>query len=408
MNPAGVHPLALWSLSLAYFMLGTASIAVVGLVHPMSADLSVSKPAIASLVTVFALTFALAAPLVQVAAGRLPRRSLLLGGLATLAAGCLGSAWAPDYPTLVAARVLMALGACAVGPVASSLGAGLVPADRQGHALSVVFGGMTIATVLGLPLVTALSRVWGWRAMFAGLAAASLLVALAIALLVRDRRPSAPVTLASFAQVFARPAATWAIAMAMGYMAAQFAMYALVAVYLQDRFGVPAPALPLAFLLAGVSSVIGNLAAGRMGDRLGASRTLAITVTALAGTFLVVPALPPGAAIGMAAFAGWSLIGMAFYAPQQKRLIALAPDLRNLLLAMNASALYIGMSLGSAAAAQVARTAGVRWLPLLAVAFLCLTLAAFARSRRAERRTGVDPGAAAGAAAHPPPGSDDR
>lgn len=386
MTPTAVHPLALWSLSLAYFMLGTASIAVVGLVHPMSATLGVSKPAIASLVTVFALTFAFAAPLVQVLAGRLPRRTLLLAGLTILAAGCLGSAWAPDYPSIVAARVVMALGACAVGPVASSLGAGLVAPERQGHALAVVFGGMTIATVLGLPLVTALAGLWGWRACFVGLGVTCLVIALAIAILVRDRRPSDPVTLASFTQVLARPAATWAIAMAMGYMAAQFAMYALVAVYLQERFGVPAPALPLAFLLAGVSSVIGNLVAGRLGDRIGAGRTQAITVLALAGAFLVARLLPAGPSIGLAAFAGWSLIGMAFYAPQQKRLITLAPELRNLLLAMNASALYIGMSLGSAAAGLVYRTLGVQALPLLAVGFLVLTLAAFGRSRRAERR----------------------
>ena len=93
--PPAHTALGLWSLSLAYFAMGTASIAVVGLVNGMAADLGVSKPDIAVLITVFALTFALAAPLLQVAAGSLPRRTLLLGGLTVLAAGCLLSAWAP-------------------------------------------------------------------------------------------------------------------------------------------------------------------------------------------------------------------------------------------------------------------------------------------------------------------------
>ena len=142
---------ALWALALAYFTMGTSSIAVVGLVSNMAADLRVSKPDVAVLITVFAITFALAAPLLQVAAGSLARRTLLLGGLVVMAAGCALSALAPTYGGVVAARVLMALGAAAVGPVASSLGAGLVPPERQGQALAVVFGGMTLASVLGLP-----------------------------------------------------------------------------------------------------------------------------------------------------------------------------------------------------------------------------------------------------------------
>ncbi|NDG39039.1 MAG: MFS transporter, partial [Betaproteobacteria bacterium] len=147
--------LGLWSLSLAYFSMGTSSIAVVGLVNNMAADLGVSKPDVAVLITVFALTFALAAPLLQVAAGSLQRRTLLLGGLVVLATGCLLSAIAPSYAGVVAARVLMALGAAAVGPVASGLGAGLVPPERQGQALAVVFGGMTLTSSA---IVSAVSR----------------------------------------------------------------------------------------------------------------------------------------------------------------------------------------------------------------------------------------------------------
>ncbi len=160
---AAPKTLGLWSLSMAYFVMGTSSIAVVGLVNNMAADLQVSKPDVAVLITVFALTFALAAPLLQVAAGSLPRRSLLLGGLVVMASGCLLSALAPSYGGVVAARVLMALGAAAVGPVASGLGAGLVPPERQGHALAVVFGGMTLASVLGLPLTAWLGAQLGWR-----------------------------------------------------------------------------------------------------------------------------------------------------------------------------------------------------------------------------------------------------
>ena len=383
--PPAHTALGLWSLSLAYFAMGTASIAVVGLVNGMAADLGVSKPDIAVLITVFALTFALAAPLLQVAAGSLPRRTLLLGGLTVLAAGCLLSAWAPTYGGVLAARVLMALGAAAVGPVASSLGAGLVPPERQGHALAVVFGGMSLASVLGLPLTSWLGAMLGWRAMFGGLALLSLLTALTIALLVRDRRGAPGISLASFGQVFRQRAVAWAVVMSVCHMCAQFSLFALVAPFLQDRFGVTPGLLSLALLVGGLSGVAGNLLAGRLGDRLGATRSLQLSVIGMAlasGALLVLPAVPW---VGMVAYGFWSMSGMSFYAPQQKRLIGLAPDLRNLLLALNASALYVGMSLGAAAGSQAWLHLGPGSLPAVALVFVAGSMASFTRSRRAER-----------------------
>jgi MFS transporter, DHA1 family, inner membrane transport protein len=386
-QPAGpAHTaLGLWSLCLAYFVMGTASIAVVGLVHNMAADLGVSKPDIAVLITVFALTFALAAPLLQVVSGSLPRRTLLLCGLSVMATGCLLSAMAPTYAGVVAARVLMALGAAAVGPVASGLGAGLVPPERQGHALAVVFGGMTLASVLGLPLTSWLGALLGWRSMYGGLALLSLLTAGTIALLVSDRRAAPGISLASVGQVFRQRATAWSVAMSVCHMAAQFALFALVAPFLQERYGVAPGLLSFALLVGGISGVAGNLLAGRLGDRLGASRSLRLTVIGMAcasGALLVLPGLPW---LGIAAYGFWSMSGMSFYAPQQKRLIGLAPELRNLLLALNASALYVGMSLGAAAGSRAWLHLGPWSLPAVALAFIGCSMATFWLSRRAER-----------------------
>ena len=386
-RPARTSP-GLWSLSLAYFVMGTSSIAVVGLVNNMAADLGVSKPDIAVLITVFAITFALAAPLLQVAAGSLPRRTLLLGGLGVMAAGCLLSAAAPAYGGVVAARVLMALGAAAVGPVASSLGAGLVPPERQGQALAVVFGGMTLASVLGLPLTAWLGALLGWRWMFGGLGLLGLLTALTIALLVGDRRAAPATSLASFGRVFRQRAAAWSVVMSVCHMAAQFSLFALVAPFLQERFGVSPGALSLALLVGGMSGVAGNLLAGRLGDRLGAPLSLRLSVIGMAcgsTALLLLPGLP---AWGMVAYGFWSMSGMSFYAPQQKRLIGLAPDLRNLLLAINASALYVGMSLGAAAGSQAWLHLGPGSLPAVALGFIACSLASLLLSRRAELGVG--------------------
>jgi DHA1 family inner membrane transport protein len=167
-------------------------------------------------------------------------------------------------------------------------------------------------------------------------------------------------------------------------MAAQFSLFALVAPFLQERFGVSAGQLSIALLVGGLSGVAGNLLAGRFGDRLGAPRSVQISVISMACAGAVMLLLPGLPWLGIAAYAFWSMSGMSFYAPQQKRLIGLAPDLRNLLLAINASALYVGMSLGAAAGSQAWLHLGPWALPAVALVFLAFSMASFLMSRRAE------------------------
>jgi DHA1 family inner membrane transport protein len=243
---------------------------------------------------------------------------------------------------------------------------------------------MTLASVLGLPLTSWLGVLLGWRLMFGALALLGLGTALTIGLLVRDRQPAPAISLASFGQVFRQPAAAWAVAMSVCHMSAQFSLFALVAPFLQERFGVGPGQLSLALLLGGMSGVAGNLLAGRLGDRLGAARSLQVSVVGMGCAAVALLLLPGLAWLGLAAYCAWSLAGMGFYAPQQKRLIGLAPDLRNLLLALNASALYIGMAVGSAAGSQAWLHLGPWSLPAVALAFTGCSLATFLLSRRAE------------------------
>lgn len=140
--------LGLLSLAAAYFTLGVGSLAVIGLVEPMSRALAATPAGIANLVTAFALTFAVCAPLAQVVLGHWPRRRLLLAGLAIMSVSAALGALVSDYWVVLATRVTMGAGAAMVGPMASAIGAGLVVPQQQGRALSVVFSGMTLGSFL--------------------------------------------------------------------------------------------------------------------------------------------------------------------------------------------------------------------------------------------------------------------
>ena len=129
----------------------------------MAAELQTSPGAIANLLTVFALTFAVAAPLSQVLLGQFPRRTLLLAGLTVMSLASIAGALAWSYSLLFTTRLVMGIGAATVGPMALAVAAGLTPPQQQGRALAITFSGMMLATVLGVPATAWLGGVVGWR-----------------------------------------------------------------------------------------------------------------------------------------------------------------------------------------------------------------------------------------------------
>lgn len=385
--PPNRHPgHALAALSAAYFILGTGSLAVIGLIEPISAQWQVSHAAVAQLVTVFALAFAVLAPAVQVAAARLSRRTLIVAGLLTMAIGLLGTALAPNLAAAIVFRVLTAGGAAAVGPVASSLGSSLVPANRQAQALSTVFAGMTIATVIGVPLSAWLGHLLSWHWVFVILAGAAALCAGAVRYWVVDASAGAAVRPRDLLSVVLRPASRWAFGATLGQMAAQFATYTLIAIVLRERFNASQAQVSAALMVFGVGGVAANALIGRIGDKLSSETLIRTSLAALAAVFAALLVAPAQMLLAFALVAAWSLVATLFMVPQQKRLIALAPTQRGLLLAVNASALYLGMSLGTMVGSAAHELLGVRSLPLASLVLVGLAALSHLLSVRAVRQ----------------------
>jgi DHA1 family inner membrane transport protein len=371
---------ALVSLAFAYFILGTGSLAVVGLVQPMAAALEVTPAEVANLVTAFALAFAVTAPLAQVVFGRHPRRTLLLTGLCIMSLAALAGALATAYWVLLVSRVAAGIGAAMVGPMASAIGAGLVPPERQGRALAIVFGGMTLAVVLAVPMAAWLGVLVGWRAVLVLLMALGIVAAAGVLWKVHDRSRGVTVNLRALFGVVVHRQAGFSVATTLLQMAAMFATYALIVPYLSERMAV-GPGGMVVLLAYGVGGIAGNLLAGGLTDRLGADRTVLTSLAVLAATFVALWVLPASLALVLPLFVIWSTAGTLFQAPQQKRLVDIDPSRRSLLLATNASALYLGMSLGAFLAGVVHRSAGSAALPIASLTLMALAIASYLSSR---------------------------
>jgi DHA1 family inner membrane transport protein len=370
-------------LAVAYFTLGTGSLAVVGLLEPMARAFDVHAADVAQLVTVFAATFAVAAPTFQIAFSRWPRRSILLWGLALLGIGSLAAGLAPTFRWAILARVVMAIGAAAVGPMASTLAATMVAAEEQARALSFVFGGLIFSTVLGVPLATWAGHVLSWQGVFITLAALALACIPAAARFVTDRSAGQPVAARSITSLLGRPPIAWSVLATALQSAAQFASYTLIAVLLTVRYALAPAHVSVALLLFGIGGVSGNLLGGRLGDRVRPILLLTLALAGMGATFIALALAPRNPVAGVALLVAWAVLAMLFQAPQQKRLLALAPGFAGLVLALNSAAMYLGMSLGSWIGAGTFRRWGVEALPVASVFLMAVAMMALGLSRRA-------------------------
>lgn len=377
---------ALAALGGAYFTLAVASLSVVGLLGPMAQGLSVSKSAIAYLVTAFALTYAVAAPALQMLVGHLDRRTLILTGLCAIAAGAVVNAAADTYEVTLAGRFIMAVGASVVGPMSSAAGAALVPPERRGAALGAVFAGLTIASVIGVPLTAFSGAMIGWRATLVLIAAVALAIALAVAATVprgsRGVRASFGAVTGTLGDRMLGPA----LLVTLFQMAGQFTTYAVITAYTVARFGIDESMVPLVLFLYGIGGIVGNVIATRLVDMIGPDRLILTSLVSTAVLFLVIQFLPADPWTGIPLFFFWSVAGMLLYAPQQARLVGLAPQAGNLLLALNASGLYLGMAGGALLSGVLYDMSGPRHLALGSAVLMLMATGAFIHSRRAVRR----------------------
>lgn len=377
----------LLSLASAYFVLGVSSLAIVGLVPPIARDLGVAPASVAFLVTAFALTYAIASPISQILVGHWDRRRLIMTGLGLMALGLAGSGLAPDYATLFFARMVMAVGAVLVGPMASATAASLAQPAQRGAALGTVFGGMTMATVIGVPTSGWMGSAVGWRETMGLLAllavAGAAWVRLAVPGHSRGQRSTPADILALLSE---RPVAA-ALGVGLFQIAAQFATYALVGAYLAENFAVPPALIPLALALFGIGGVVGNAVATRLLLRIAPARMVGIGLCALAAVmlaFILAPMLAsPGAWLALVLMLAWSVAGVSPMASGQAWLIQLAPG--NLVLALNAAGMYVGIAGGSAVSGLTHALVGSWAMPLASLAVVGLAGLSYRIARRGMR-----------------------
>lgn len=347
--PRGLVPV----LSAANFVIGTGAFMVIGALGPIARGLDLSPAQAGWILTSYALAYAVLSPLLVALTGGIGRRRVMCAGLVLFALGAGATALAPSMEALLAARVLAAAGAGLTTPVTAAVAAALAPPAERGRALALVFMGITVAGVIGVPAGAWIAYGPGWRAAF-GLVA---LLSAAGALLLWLRVPAGlrfqPVTLRDLGAVLGAPRLMLAITFTATFLGAIYVPYTYLAPLLEARMGLGRGGVTAALALCGVGAVCGNLAGGWLADRLGAARTLAILAAAQVALMPLLSLLPLPLPAALGLLVAWNAAGFAFNAGQQLRLVALAGAMAPVAFALNAACIYLGAALGSALGAGV-------------------------------------------------------
>ncbi len=340
-------------LAVGAFAIGTESYVIVGLLPDLASDLHVSVPLAGQLITVFALAYAFGSPLLAVATAQMERKRLLLISLAAFAVFNIGAALARDYGSLLAARIGLALAAGTFMPAASAYAVAVTSEERRGRALSIIYTGLTVATVIGVPVGVLAGEHFGWRFTFVGVAALATVALAGLALTLSPVRSSARVSLRERIAIARRPDILGALVVTVVVLTGAFSIYSYLTSFLQQTTGLSGSAVAGVLFLFGVGSAIGNLVSGTASDRFGPVRVILVVLSALVLLFVALTltgtllAPTAGRWVIVPLVALWGLVGWSFPSAQQTRIVAMEPRLAPITLSLNASAIYFGVSLGA-------------------------------------------------------------
>ncbi len=384
-------PLALFALTLSAFAIGTTEFVIVGLLPTIASQLQVTLPSAGLLVSLYALGVAIGAPLLTAVTGKLPRKWLLVGLMALFTLGNLLAWQAPDYGTLILARVLTGLAHGVFFSIGSTIATSLVPKEKAASAIAIMFTGLTVALVTGVPLGTWIGQLFGWRETFLVVSALGLIACVGSYCLIPANLPrGATASLRDQLVVLTQPALLRVYAKtALGYGGA-FTAFTFLAPILQQVSGFSASSISLILLVYGVSVAVGNIWGGKLADRKGAIPALKILFSGLAAILLALTFTASHPLLVVLTVLVWG--GFAFgNVPALQVLVVQeaerhAPKAVDVASGLNIAAFNIGIAIGSVVGGVVVEHLGLMHTPwvgaLIVVAALGLTLVSERRQRR--------------------------
>lgn len=361
-------PLALFALSISAFAIGTTEFVIVGLIPTIAADLQVSLPSAGLLVSLYALGVAIGAPVLTALTGRMPRKTLLIGLMVLFTLGNLLAWKAPGYTSLMTARVLTGLAHGVFFSIGSTLATSLVPKEKAASAIAIMFTGLTVALVTGVPLGTFIGQHFGWHETFLAVSLLGIVALIGSLIFVPNGlKHTPPASIARQLTILKQPRLLMVYAKtALGY-GGNFVAFTFLAPILQQVSGFSAGAVTWVMLIYGVSVAAGNLWGGRLADRMGPIKALQIIFLLLAAVLAVFSFTAHSPILALITVLFWGAVafgnvpGLQVYVVQQAE--RYAPHAVDVASGLNIAAFNLGIAGGAWVGGMVVENYGLMVTP---------------------------------------------
>lgn len=386
---SGRMPLALLILTLSAFAIGTSEFVVMGLLPDVAKSFTVSIPTAGWLVTGYALGVAIGGPIMALITARMPRKRSLLMLMTIFAVGNALCAIAPTYGYLMVARVITAFCQGAFYGIGAVVAASLVPEHRKASAVAMMFTGLTLANVLGVPIGTAIGQWAGWQAPFWAITALGIVTFIGLWMVLPSRHDEEHIDIAAEVRALANGGIWIALLTTVVFDISMFAIFTYVAPLLGEVTHVPPHGVTISLLSVGIGLTVGNYFGGRLAD-WNLSRALTLIALAIA---VVVLALRWTSPLLIPAEVNWFLWGVAMFAAipaLQVNVMRFGQKAPNLVSTLNIGAFNIGNALGAWVGGTVLSLGyGLLALPIAASVLAVAAIGCVRLSDRYARRQGL-------------------
>ena len=339
-------PIPVLALTMCAFCIGTAEFVVMGLLPDIARDLGVSIPLAGQVVTAYALGVTVGAPILAIATARLPRKNVLLLSVAIFILGNALSALAPGYLFLIVARVVAAFAHGTMFGVGAVVAASVVPPGKRASAIGLMFTGLTLANILGVPFGTFVGQGLGWRATFWFISGLGVIALVPVALFVPFIKADPTARLAREFSVLARGRVLLAISATVFASASVFTFFTYIVPILQDISGFTPSQITPILLMIGVGLTVGITIGGKFSDR-GVMRSMIVTLAALTLVLLVMPPILPYGIGALGIIFLWAVAAFGGVPAFQTRVVDQATEAPNLASTINIGAFNLGNAGGA-------------------------------------------------------------
>ncbi|PKH22674.1 MFS transporter [Enterobacterales bacterium CwR94] len=339
-------PVSLLALALSAFAIGTTEFVIMGLLPEVANDLQVSIPSAGWLISGYALGVAIGAPIMALLTAKLPRKRTLILLMIIFIIGNILCALAYSYNLLMLARVITALCHGAFFGIGAVVAASLVAPNKQASAVALMFTGLTLANVLGVPLGTWFGQLFGWRATFWGVSVIGVLAFIALIVSLPNNKDEKPVNLASEVSALANGKLWLSLLMTVFFAAAMFALFSYIAPMLLEVTGITDRGVSWTLFLIGAGLTVGNIIGGKLADwRVSFSLILSFSLIALFSLLFSWTSH----ALWMAEITLflWAMATFATVPGLQINVVRHGKDAPNLVSTLNISAFNVGNALGA-------------------------------------------------------------